>query len=124
MKKVIVLFIVLCSAPAWAEWVYVTETADATFYLDPASIREVGNLRTVSTIEDFKLSDDHGAMSARSSAEYDCKSERIRLLAYSTYPKPMAEGNAIFNMGEDPKGWCEIPPRTALEGIMQDVCAE
>ena len=55
MKRLVLcLLLSLVAAPAWAEWVQVSETDHAFYYIDPATIRKDGNLRKFWTIADLK----------------------------------------------------------------------
>lgn len=121
--KGLLLASLLVTSSAWAKWVKVAETADANFYIDPASIRKEGNMRKVWEIQDFNKRDDAGRMSRRIKSEYDCKGERHRDLAISTHSESMAGGGTIYS-GSGINPWSEIPPGSASEAILEAVCAK
>lgn len=116
--------LLLASGSAWADWVKVTSTVEANFYVDPATLRKDGNLRKIWLIMDLKQRDTEGAISRRVKAEYDCKGERIKSLALSTHAEPMAGGTIIANYGADTRGWNEVPPGSAFDSILKLVCAQ
>ena len=123
MRLILTLLLTLAAAPAWAEWVKVSETDEVTFYIDPATIRKDGNLRRVWEIQDLKKRDKGGVMSRRGLFEYDCKDERDRVLSFSAHSDPMAGGKVLFSLNE-PDKWDYIPPRTVSQTRMQFVCAK
>ena len=59
------------AGPARAEWVAVYANAEASFYIDPASMRKEGALLKVAGLQDLKQLDVDRAMSRRAQAEYD-----------------------------------------------------
>lgn len=120
----LLLLSLFVTGSAWAEWKVVDETEKAFFYIDPATIRKEGNLRKVWEITDLKTRETDVAMSKRARTEYDCKNERWRLLALSTYSESMVKGKELFNMRGGPTDWSDIPPRTAVETTLKIVCAQ
>lgn len=108
--------------PAWAEWVNVGATEDATFYLDPVTIRKDGDLRGVSVGQDMKQQGKDGEMSGRGSYVFDCKDERFRVLSASWHSEPMG-GGKILSSESDPGDWNPIAPGTANKAMFNFVCA-
>lgn len=123
-KAIITCLIALCSLPAVAEWVLVSETDTSAYYFDPTTIRVDGNLRKVWTIRNLNQRDKDGEMSTQSRREFDCKDERNRVLSLSTHSEPMANGKLILNLGADPNGWQETPPGGIGALILKMVCAK
>lgn len=122
MRIILCFLMALVAAPAWAEWVKVMESDSAVFYIDPASIREDGNLRKVWEILDLKQRGKNGSMSMRGRKEYDCKEEQSRLHAFSTHSEPMAGGKTLLSEdGVDE--WFAIPPGSGSARILKIVCA-
>jgi len=122
MRLVLCLLLALAAAPAWAEWVKVSETDDSVFYIDPATIRKDGNLRRVWTINDLKQRQKDGEMSRRFLNEYDCKEERSRILSISEHSDPMAGGKTLVS--ESKPIWSHVPPGTPSQTMMRIVCAK
>lgn len=123
MRLILTLLLTLAAAPAWADWVKVSETDEVTFYIDPATIRKDGNLRRVWEIQDLKKPDKEGVMSRRGLLEYDCKDERDRVLSFSAHSDPMAGGKLLFSLNE-PGKWDYIPPETLRRTTMRIACAK
>ena len=119
--RIILCLLAFVTSPAWAEWVKVRETKDATFYIDTATIRKDGHFRKIWEVKDFRERDTGGEMSVRFLSEYDCKEERYRVLSLSSHSEPMAGGHIVIS-GDDPSHWVAIPPDTLGEITMKRVC--
>ena len=112
------------AGPARAEWVAVYANAEASFYIDPASIRKEGALLKVAGLQDLKQRDVDRAMSRRAQAEYDCQSGRYRLVSLVVYAEPMARGKILWSMDANPDGWTTVPPGTGVDVILELACAQ
>lgn len=121
MRIILYLLIAFVAAPAWAEWVAVSESNDLIAYIEPASIRKNGNFRKVWQVQNLKQRDEHGAMSRRLLIEYDCKDERFRVLLTSTHSEPMAAGKTLVS-SDEPSGWTPFRPDTPAEDTLEIVC--
>ncbi len=127
MRFVLTVLSMLAAAPAWAEWVKVSESDLAVWYLDPATIRKDGSLRRVWRIKDHhkhQVSSD-GIASYRNLDEYDCKDERFRTIVWSAHSGPMATGVILQSSDNNPYGgtWIYIPPATIEAGWLKFVCS-
>jgi len=122
-KALLLILLLFLTCPAWSAWAIVNETKEFNLYVDPSTVRKDGALRKVWEIMDFKLSSSEGYMSILYKKEYDCKEERLRLLAISSHSESMAGGKTLFSrqLNED---WEVIPPRTSNETILSIVCAK
>lgn len=115
------LALLLASSGAWAEWMGVSKTDKAVFYIDPATIRKDGNLRKVWEVTDYRSRAEKGHLSFRSRKEYDCKLERFRFLSGSEHTGQMATGETI-NSYDASSPWFDIPPNSSSEHILKIVC--
>ena len=77
MRTILSVILLLAAAPAWADLVQVTETADTVYYLDSASINDKADFRRVSVIQDYAKQETGGTRSRRVSYEIDCARERL-----------------------------------------------
>ena len=111
MRSVLVVLSMFVAVPAWAEWVKVTETADAVYYVDPATITRDGTLRRVSAIQDYAKPGPDGARSRRSTLEIDCADERLRSRSVTEHSEPMG-GGGIVAAREAESNWSYVAPRT------------
>lgn len=124
-KAIAFALMLLATSSAWAEWVKIGSSSSGkiTYYIDPATIRKNGNLRTVWAIQNLFSPDKDGIASQRVKQEYDCELERVRWLSSSFHSKSMADGKVLF--GNDAiSNWKAVPPQTAISDILKIVCGE
>jgi hypothetical protein len=122
MRFILMLLLLIAGSPAWAEWVKVSETDDGSSYIDPATIRRIGDVRRVWVLQDLKQSS-IGVMSRRALEEFDCKEERRRILTLSSHSGAMASGDVIAT-DNSPGEWDYLPPNTPGATILGIVCAK
>jgi len=96
MRVILCFLIALAAAPAWAEWVSMSENDDPATYVDPATVRKDGNLRRAWMVQDLKQKGKNGEMSRRTLVEYDCKEERSRPISYSLHTEPKSGGQMLL----------------------------
>ncbi len=120
--RILPCLLALVAAPAWAEWVMVDKNDEATFYIDPATIRKDGNLRRVWELQNLKQHD-NGVISWRALKEYDCKEERSRTLTASIHSEPMA-GGKVLHMNDAASPWSYIAPGTFSAIYLKHACAK
>lgn len=96
MRVILCFLISLVAAPAWADWVPMSESDDPATYIDPATVRKDGNLRRASMLENLKQKGKFGELSRQTLVEYDCKEERSRTLSYSLHSEPMSGGQLLL----------------------------
>ena len=65
MRVVLTALMLLATNTAWAEWVKVAESDTLVHYLDPATIRQYGSLRSAWELEDLKTPARKGELSLR-----------------------------------------------------------
>jgi len=130
MRTVLFAALLLAAAPAWADWVKITATADTVYHLDPASISDTGEFRRVSVIQDYATQEPDGTRSRRVSYEIDCVRERLRSVAATGHSEPMAQGESLGAWEREsewlyvaPKTGSSIPPRTPYRPILRFVCS-
>ena len=119
--RMLVCLLALVAAPAWAEWVQVAESDDATVYVDPATIRKDGDMRTVGTLYDLTEKGKLGEMSRRALEAHDCKETRYRTISYSLYPEPMSGGQLLLT-NDYVSRWAVSVPDTPPWDILRIVC--
>ena len=123
MRVVLTVLLMLATAPAWAEWLKVSENDTVVFYVDPATLRKDGTLRRVLELQDLKRRDRDGELSRRSVFEYDCADERYRILSSSAHAGQMATGAVIINVSDpDPDTWDHAPLESVAETLLRLVC--
>ncbi len=122
MRIAMCFFLALITAPAWAAWEKAASSEKGIFYIDPATIRKNGDLHEVWQVEDFKTKRADGAMSVRTLREFDCKGERVRVLANSEHSGTMATGKTLVSKN-NAGNWSHIPPSTVIAIISKTVCS-
>ena len=108
----------MCSAGSWAEWTEVSEDTTGTkVYVDFDKIHKIDGFAYYWSLTDFLEPD-----SFKMYAAADCEAFRFMPVSLLVYKLPMAEGEAILTSIPDPK-WNYAPPDSALEDILEAVCA-
>lgn len=85
-KVILMVLLAAVSSSAMAGWVRVSESEDEniTVYVNPNTIRKVGNNVKMWELGDYKTAKDSGVgtqyMSVKGQAEYNCKEEKYRTL--------------------------------------------
>jgi len=96
------LFSMAGLACAESHWVWYGHTYESNFYYDPINIRQslglltkTPNLWRAWTIEDRSRPTVLGARSERSLYEYDCSTNRFRVVQQELYSDAMATGHRL-----------------------------
>ena len=123
MKKLFLLgLMTMLTCSAWAEWVRAAESNKTTLYIDPATIRKDGNIRTVWILRDLKQREPSGSLSFVEQFEFDCKNERSSVMSMRSYSMPMAGGELLKDYQFRGSDWSDIPPRAVSYDILKIVC--
>ncbi|NBT77979.1 MAG: hypothetical protein EBT04_05905 [Betaproteobacteria bacterium] len=101
---------------------------DSEVYYDPVNIRQTVSLLNktphlwrVWTIQSWDAPTAVGARSDRSQYEYDCSTNRFRVLQQASYAGPMADGMRLAKMA-NPSDWMGVTPNTAPARLRDIVC--
>ena len=116
--------LVLNSAPAYAEWVEVGITDEATVYADPDTLRRKGDLVKMWYLHDFKTTQTvlkKSYLSSRSQDEYDCTGDRHRALASTSFSGNMGSGKVRSSYSIKGK-WEPVPPGTITQALWKVAC--
>ncbi len=121
--KFLILFSLLFPGYSFADWTLVHQD-DTDHYIDFSLMSRSGykarawylqNYAEVQTVKNLQY------RSIKNRSEFDCKSRKMRILAYALYPEPMGHGHAIFNKGEA-LDWQIIKPKTLNDLYLKQVC--
>lgn len=117
-------------ACAESEWVWYGRTQESNFYYDPVNIRQVAgwvnrtpHLWRAWTIEDRERPTVLGARSELSLYEYDCSTNRFRVLQQELYPDLMAGGRRLDRITR-PSDWIGVISNTAPKLLGDIVCED
>jgi len=128
MKKLILITAFLSSlvftSVCFAEWTLLgTDVKGNRVYIDLKTI-QIKNKRSVFFwVLTDRAKPVHGDLSSKTFWEADCGIPRKeRILAFSTYPQPMAQGDPSLTSSKT-REWDYHPPGSVMETILNKVCA-
>ena len=130
LRTTAVLCAFLAAPSVCAEGVKVAEVAGTTYFVEPASVDEKGEVRTAAVTHDYALPEPGNVRSRRVTYEIDCGRERLRSVSGSEYPVPMAQGTPINTWQRDsdwlyvvPPTGSNIAPRSPYRAVVRLVCS-
>jgi hypothetical protein len=126
-SSVLVVLLMLFTAPARAEWVRGFEDFAAAVYIDPASICRQGDLCRVLVLYDLKAQGASGERSISALHEFDCAEERWRVVNSAIYSGPMATDSVIrseASVSDRPLEWNYLVPGTPPDALFRFVCPQ
>jgi hypothetical protein len=123
MRVILTMLLIFSVAPAWAAWTKVSDEDGIAYYIDPATVRNTGNLRTVRGLQDLSQNGFDGALSRRTLDEYDCVEKKTRPVSFSDHSGRMGSGQ-ILRRSNPPVAWVDPPPGTHAAIILAMVCAK
>ena len=122
------LMLGLTATVAMAEWSRVDSINDSILYVDTATIRRNGNLVKMWELIDYKTvqkaADVSPFLSMKSQQEYDCKEERTRMLAFTTFDRKMGSGKVVFSDGNARGEWAPVQPESIGELMWKIACGK
>ena len=130
MKKILMMLMLLVSTKVLAvDWVKVSESADGSFtgYVDPQSIRRIGNKVRAWTLKDLK-SDKKVVGSTRflsmaTRNEYDCFEDTHRTIDIYEYSAKMGTGDIVSSIPNITDPAISVPPGSFFAAELKLVCA-
>ena len=126
MKLLLGLMLLMTAGAASAEWMRSGDNDEHIQYVDRATIRRNGNFVKMWSLADFKkvkVTGGKSNLSLRSQQEYDCKEERIRTLAITTFSGQMGSGTVNY-FDSDTEKWIPVPPRSIAETMWKIACGK
>jgi len=129
MKRLLLItFLLLSSAPAYAEWVTVggNEEAGVTVYADPGTIRRNGNLVKVWHLNDFKtvqIVKGISYFSIKAQHQYDCTEHRERILALTKFSGNMGSGKVVYKDSNN-RMWKPVAPGSVSHDLGEIACSK
>ena len=121
--KTLFLALLFLSGSAFAEWQLVDIGPQGDmFYIDPATIRKDGNMRTVWRKKEVKTREKDGVSSSRAKLEIDCKKELIRVVSFASFADPNLRGELLARGDYPNDAFSAIAPYTLNSAYMEMVC--
>ena len=126
-KRLLLGLILLVTATvASAEWTVAERDDELILYVDKATIRRNGNLVRMWDMTDYKTLQKSAAgnpfLSVKTQREYDCKEEKMRLLAFTQFNRQMGQGNVVYSNGNYKDEFEPIEPRSFGEALWKVAC--
>jgi len=130
-RLLLIILLFLNSAPAYAEWVKVSEDDEAeknvyNVYVDPATIRRNSNLVKMRQFYDYKTVQTVGGirfLTAEEQWEFDCAEERSRVLTLKEFSGNMRSGTVVYSNTEVGK-WQQVAPGTLGHKLWTVACSK
>ena len=123
MRVVLTLLLMLAAAPTWAQWVKVDDAENAIQYIDSATIRKSGQMRSFWVTQYLKEKGPDGEVSRRAFLEYDCAGARFRILSVSKASGAMPEAKYRFSQANASQAGREIPSSIPAATVQRIVCS-
>jgi hypothetical protein len=121
--RIFIFALLFVSGSAFAEWRLIAESAKGDMvYIDPATVRKDGNMRTYWRKIEYKIRGKYGDISSRAKFEIDCKKEAIRMMSLASFSDPNLSGEVISKQDFPNDGFSAIAPETINNVFMQLVC--
>jgi hypothetical protein len=111
---------------AIAEWIHIASTLDddAIFYISSESIKKSGkHTRTVWEVVNHPKRSRKGYLSAKVEQEYDCQSNKVKILYASAHSEMFGKGVTITTPKETILPWNKIPPNSVASIVRDHVCS-
>ena len=123
MKRLLLgLMLLVTAGAASAAWTLVGPNDDITLYVDRATIRRTGNFVKMWILFDY-IKVDVTHQSSRSQNEFDCKGEKMRALAITSFSGQMLSGTV--NHTENTTGeWTAVAPQSMGETMWKIACGK
>ena len=107
-----------------AGWIKLNQNQamDTAYFIDLENIRGGAEKVRIWTLTDYtniQVTKKINYQSIKSFVEINCQSKKMRILAYSLYEQPMANGNVVFSKGR-PFEWEDVKPST-VNGLFLNV---
>lgn len=127
MFRKILFTTLLISFNAQADWVKVASTLndDAVFYVSKDSIKKTGtHTRSAWELVNNPNYSREGYLSAKVQQEYDCKSDKVRLLSASAHSELFGKGVTVTTAQERPLPWQEMPKGSVATFARDYICSQ
>lgn len=132
MKRILLAVLLLNVTSAWAEWVLLDHSAGGgqfDVYIDPATIRQSGDMVKGWTLNDYKTeqvikSNGKRYLSFKRQLEFNCKDESLRTLYYIVHYGQMGTGDIVDRIDGSDNKFRPIAPGTVSENLWNSACGK
>jgi hypothetical protein len=131
MKRLllIIIFLVLNSGPAIAEWAEIgfsKSYGGYTIYADPSTIRHRSGLVKMGALYNYRtVQTDAGLsyLSRRTQQQYDCAEARYRFLSETYFSGNMGSGDEVYTNSYERK-WEPVAPASVGQALWKLACGK
>jgi len=130
MKRLLMgLMLLVTAGTAMGEWTVAGDNDQFVQYVDRATIRRNGNFVKMWDMSDFKTVQKSAAggasyLSSKMQEEYDCKEEKMRILAFTWFAGQMGSGKVVVSVGNVRGKWEPIEPGSIGETLWKIACGK
>ena len=123
-KLIVVLVMIFNSASARAEWIPIAAVPKFLGYADLDNIEVTDDARQVWVLQNYLEHQTKGFLSVRARCEYECSTNRGRVVAEEWWTEHWARGTNVTpaNTAVDQR-WIQLTPGSFGELILKIVCA-
>ena len=126
-RLLLMILLVLSSGPTYAEWKSVNaNNSGETIYIDPDTVRRMGDMVEMWTLYDFKTVQSVWSisfMSRESRREFDCIGQRTRRIALTYFSGNMGSGTVVYSDADEQK-WEPVQPHSVAEILWKVACSK
>lgn len=121
-----ILILVFTSTQAVAEWTMIQTNDQGNMYIDFDTIQKVGDLVTVTTMNDYYDRQEKSELSSQWNELHDCKNKKFLALAMRYYSKNMGQGVIIesVNLNKADVPWSDVVPYSIGELKTNIICSK
>ncbi len=130
MKRLLFATLMVVCSVSWADWVYENNTDSFIIFLDKSTIRKNGNIAKMWELKDFFVAqtdnDWKKFKSSKVRRAYNCREEKIAVIAVIDYSGSMGVGDVIasVDLKESNWNWFSIVPDSLGEDQWKIVCGK
>lgn len=126
IRLLLLILLFMNTAPAYAEWVKVGTTDNATVYADESTIDRNSNLVKMWQFNDYETVQVVGGikfLTAEQEWEFDCERERRRVIALKKYSDNMGRGTEVYRNSAVGK-WQPVAPESVAQALWKLACSK
>ena len=124
-KVILTILLVFCSTTAFGAWIKLNSDEIGATYVDPHTISRTGNRVTMWSLADYNMAQvlpsGKQYLSTKTHIEFDCKEERVRLLAVYVQSHNLGKGETVYSPPQHGK-WGPLAPNTKNGKLWQLGC--
>lgn len=124
----LITLLMVDSGPAYAEWLWASanDVQGLTIYVDPDSIQRKGDLVTLWQLYDYKAVQTvagNSFLSSKAQRQFDCGSQRTKLLAFTHFTGNMGNGNRVLTDSNEAE-WKSVAPGSVGHVLWRFACSK